>query len=287
MANVGVVKSRSSAHNPMQKLFDAGKQLDGRSRKIETKPKSVNQLEQRRALRHIQSLHQSQKMPIPQLPAVLAYLRWLDKMESWTGKRHPSSINQDHEHEKRNQMYSWSGDFGNPIALPNIKKYPNSEKFSSNQFKEKVFNATPDSSSKRKALTAREYSKNPSYKKSEAFLTLPQYHSSSEPRSKSVTKSKTQSASPRLGGVRYNGKPTPFYIHAKEGFRYWPEELYTPSVHHTKYSFGDRFNPGRFGVITDRIYAKPRSNKHYWTDFQLRQNPIGSGNTVTGSVLKN
>ena len=266
----------------MQKTYSTKTQMI-EPQKSQRKPKSVNQLEQRRALRQVQSLHQSQKMPVPQLPAVLAYLRWLDKIESWTGKKYPSSVNQDHEHEKRNQMYSWSGNFGNPITLPNIKKYPNSEKYSSAQFKEKVLNQGFDGYDKR-SLTAREYYKSSTSRNSEKTKRSVHAHPSSELRRENKDFKKVKSATSR---VRNNGKPTPFYIHAKEGFQYWPIELYKPPEPRTKYSFGDRFNPGRFGVITDRIYAKPRSNKHYWTDFQLRQNPIGSGNTVTGGILKN
>ena len=257
--------------------------------KNQTKPRSVNSLEQRRALRHVQELHKSLKMPVPQLPAVLAYLRWLDKMESWSGRRHPSSINQS-EYRGENQMFSWSGNFGNPIALPNIKKYPDSEKYSSRQFKELVM-SDKEPVKKIRSYSATKQNKSEmiaSYKdpQKKSKSALYHYYRPEEWSSKLETqKSKSVYSSPR--GVRYNGKPTPFYIHAKEGFQYWPKEIYNPPIHHTKYSFGDRFNPGRAGVITDRIYAQPRINKHYWTDFQLRQNPIGSGNTVIGNVLTN
>ena len=277
-----LAKSRISAEIPFETFLNNKRKYP---RKSENKPKSVNQLEQRRALRQVQHLHKSLKMPVPQLPAVLSYLRWLDKMETWTGKSHPSSVNRISDEVREAQMYSWSGNFGNPIALPNIKKYSNSEKYSSAQFKERVYgNETPSSARKVRSHTAREYYTDPSSKKNADKNTVRDFSS----RNSLESRKKTQSASPRLGsGVRYNGKPTPFYIHAKEGFQYWPKEIYTPPVPPTKYSFGDRFNPGRIGVITDRIYARPRSNKHYWTEFQMRQNPIGSGNAVTGTVLNN
>lgn len=260
------------------------------SRKYENareKPSTVNQLEQRTALRKVQELHKSLKMPVPQLPAVLAYLRWLDKMESWIGQKHSSSVN-DSSH-RETSMYSWSGNFGNPIALPKIKKHRDPEKYSSRQFKESVlknnYSRSSGTTKRFRSYTARDPS--PAFQSKDKLQTERLFRSYNPETLESKKNFKSKSADPRIGGARHSGKPTPFYIHAKEGFQYWPKELYNPPVHPTKYSFGERFNPGRAGVITDRIYAKPRTNKHYWTDFQTRQNPIGSGNAVTGTVMRN
>jgi len=205
---------------------------------------SPNQLEPNRALRNVQALHDNLKMPAARLPAVLTYLRWLDRMEAWNGRKYPTTINEASARLRdTEQLYSWGSDFGNPIVLPKIKKQPHAEKFSSAQIKDNVFESErrPDKSKQRRSRTA----------------------------------------------TRSLNKPTAFYVHAMNGFKYWPPEVYAPPQPATKYSFGERFNPGRCGVINDRIYARPSTNKHYWTEFQLHQNPIGSGNTVTGPVLKN
>ena len=251
----------------------------------EARSQSVNKLEQRTALREVQGLHKFLKMPVPQMPAVLAYLRWLDKMESWIGDRHSSSVVD--PSRRQNSMFSWSGNFGNPIALPKIKKHKDPEKYRSRQFKESLFKNDLSHTSEKPILTRSYSAKNPpkSLKIGESEKTLFRYYKPDTMEAKNLYK--TKPANQMRDEARYNHKPTGFYIHAKEGFEYWPKELYKPPEHPTKYSFGERFNPGRAGVITDRIYAKPRTNKHYWTEFQTRQNPIGSGNTVTGAMLRN
>ncbi|CAK8673553.1 unnamed protein product [Clavelina lepadiformis] len=256
--------------------------------------KSANQIEQNRALRSVQTLHKNLKMPIPQLPAVLAYLRWLDKMEAWNGKKYPSSINELRLKDSK-ELYSWGDGFQNPIVLPEIKKYPDSEKFRSTQIKARVFQNPKEGKNRqsdydnRIRLSSKEFEAS-----SKSQGTLSDYYRPDVWKRPSPEASKSRKVSIKIptkarsaSDVRNNGKPTAFYVHAKNGFKYWPSELYKPPVPSTKYSFGERFNPGRAGVITDRIYAKPRTNLHYWTEFQQHQNPIGSGNILTGKVLSN
>lgn len=245
------------------------------------------QIEAMTARRHVKALNNDLKIPVPRIPSVLAYLRWLDKMDAWHGRRttmqQTSARLRDTE-----ELYSWNGNFGNPVVLPRIRKHPKPEKYHSDQIERAMYDpALPRKTSSnnnhidyeeeiRKKQAERRFRIAQSYAVAGASTSAPPMNTRTSGHSKASSKD-----------IREGGKHTKFYIHAMNGFKYWPNEIYNPPIHHTKYSFGNQFNPGRVGVVNDRIYVRPRANKHYWTDFQLRQNPIGSGNTVTGKVLSN
>ena len=216
-------------------------------------------------------------MPVPEVPAILAYLRWIDRMESWNGKKFPSHLNQLTKRNMEAELYSWSTDFGNPIELPQIKKYNKAEKYRSDQLKKTMQNKKqPQSNANLHTISATSV-KTP--ESNSAQKPLADFYKPNVwlPQPKPVLKIKSKSA-PSYLRVRNNGKPTPFTIHAKQGFKYWPDDICKKKEHPTKYSFGDRYHPGRTGVVTDRIYSKPRTNYHYWAEFEQHQKPIGSGN---------
>jgi len=204
-----------------------------------------HQIEENRALRHIESLRNKLKEPVPKIHAVLSYLRWLDQNERDVGRKKLSDYYHELANKRRTEhLYTWNGP--EPIVLPKIRKHPDPEKYRSKDLKSVVFDSTAD---------------------------------------RMLAKRTSKTAQPKTS--RTAGKPTPFYEHALNGFEYWPKELYRPPVPKTRYSFGDRFRPGRAGVIVDRIYNRPKCNTHYWTEYQQHQNPIGSGNCVQGKVLNN
>lgn len=69
-----------------------------------------------------------------------------------------------------------------------------------------------------------------------------------------------------------------FYQRARSGFNYWKgtNDNYTPkNPVKTRYSFGDRFNPGRLGVKCDRVYTSGGTNYHYWSSVESKMTPIG------------
>lgn len=238
--------------------------------KTESMADKAMQIEANRAKRYVGELNQELKMPVPRTPAVLAYLRWLDKMDAWHRKSGSTSETSAHLRETED-LYSTSR-FGEPVVLPKIRKHPNPEKYYSKQVEMRYLDQS------RPHDSSRDYEKMIRKKR-----MMRQLVAESQPREGSKH---TRSTSNKSCDVEAANR-TKFYIHAMNNFKYWPTELYNPPIHHTKYSFGTQFNPGRAGVVTDRIYARPRANKHYWTEFQLRQNPIGSGNTVTGKLLAN
>jgi len=217
-------------------------------------------------------------MPVPEVPAILAYLRWLDRMESWNGRNYPTHLHQLAKRNMEADLYSWSANFGNPVELPRIKKFAKAEKYRSEQLKRTILNKKQPQS--RDIVETIEPN---IVKKPEVSLQRPlsDFYKPNVwlPQPKVIEKAKSKSAPGHLG-VRNNGKPTPFAVHAKQGFKYWSDDVCKKKELPTKYSFGDRYNPGRAGVITDRIYSKPRTNYHYWTDFQQNQKPIGSGKFV-------
>jgi len=206
---------------------------------------SVNQIEENRALRHIEGLRRSLKQPIPKIHAVLSYLRWLDNQERDVGRKKLSDFYAELANKRKTEgLYTWHGN--EPIVLPKIRKLPDPEKYRSRDIKSLVFDKSTDD--------------------------------------EAVLRRIAKTAQPKSSRT---AKKTPFYEHASSGFEYWPKELYQPPVPKTRYSFGDRFRPGRAGVIVDRIYDRPKCNTHYWTEFQQHQNPIGSGNCVQGKILNN
>ena len=222
-------------------------------------------------------------MSVPQLSAVLAYLRWLDRVESWNGKKFPSTLNQVAQRKRDIDLYSWGGNFGNPIALPQIKKYTNSEKYRSEQIKKVVYDCNINERKAKNIANNTIPDKSAPDEQLSSQLPLANFYKLEtwKPKEKEVApKLKFKSAPPSLG-VKRKGKPSSFYVHAKQGFRYWPEELRKNKRHPTRYSFGERFNPGRAGVINDRIYAKPSNNYHYWAEFEQHQKPI-AGNVIAG-----
>ena len=231
-------------------------------------------------------MEEQTKTIVPTLPAILAFLRWMDRMESWNGRNFPTSLNQLAKRNIEGDLFSWSAELGNPIELPQIKKFPRAEKYRSEQIKKKLMYRENVSKKQDNAVKIEssqlKQSKNPSTQK-----PLAEFYKSNVwlPPPKPVTTMKSKSAQV-YSGVRNNGKPTPFSVHAKQGFKYWPDELRKSKKHPTKYSFGERYNPGRAGVITDRIYSKPRTNYHYWAEFEQHQNPIGSGNFVIKTAIK-
>lgn len=232
-------------------------------------------------------------MPTSELAAVLTYLRWLDRMEAYNGRKFPQALSQVAQRKREKQLYSWSGDFGSPIILPQIKKFASPEKYRSTQitktaFPEKKENrkpqvyveeakkSKPDEMQDEKAQTGRIQRPLKDYYKAESWFSeelLP-------------TTKKSKSATSNLKTSKTNRKQTTFRIHAKSGFKYWPEDLRKSPKLPGKFSFGERFNPGRAGVLNDRIYSKPRTNYHYWNEYQQNQNPIGSGNLPSDKKLK-
>ena len=225
--------------------------------------------------------HSAVNMAVPDVPAILAYLRWLDRMESWNGRNFPSNLHQVARRNAEADLYSWGTDFRNPIQLPQIKKYARAEKYRSEQLKNTIL--TEKTIKNRTAVSETDSSPLKEVKTSSSSTQRPfaDYYRPNVwlPQPKAAPKVKSKSA-PAFVKVRSNGKPTPFSVHAKQGFKYWPDELRKKKEHPTRYSFGDRYNPGRAGVITDRIYSKPRTNYHYWAEFEQHQKPIGSGNFV-------
>merc|ERR1712168_636134 len=99
-------------------------------------------------------------------------------------------------------------------------------------------------------------------------VTLPEIRPETAKRSKSA---------PRID------RSSSWYQHAKSGFKYWDgtKDKYKPSDPvKTRFSMGDRFNPGRLGVRVDRVYSSGSTNYHYWSSFESKMTPIGSGKTL-------
>lgn len=240
--------------------------------KTESMADKALQIEANRAKRYVGGLNQELKMPMPRTPAVLAYLRWLDKMDAWHRKS-GSSNHASARLRETEDLYSISG-FGEPVVLPKIRKHPNPEKYCSKQvekrYLDQALSRSNDSRDYEKMIRKKRMIRQAAAGLQQPAVDFKDAHSTSHKSCDGNTTNRTK-----------------FYIHAMNNFKYWPMELYSPPIHHTKYSFGTQFNPGRAGVVTDRIYTRPRANKHYWTEFQLRQNPVGSGNTVTGKVVAN
>lgn len=72
-----------------------------------------------------------------------------------------------------------------------------------------------------------------------------------------------------------------YSLRAKKGFKYWQgtnnkDYLPTDPVK-TRFSFGERFNAGRFGCTNDRYYTNGSQNHHYWSSVESKMTPIGSG----------
>ena len=239
--------------------------------------KIENQLQERNKREQFKS---KSTMSVPELPAILAYLRWLDRMESWNGRNFPAKLSQLAQRKIDKELYSWGTEFGNPIELPQIKKYFKAEKYRSDQLKTSLQIKNKDIQPNTK-MTGEDIQRTTQKNNLETIQKpLADFYRPNvwfpKP-DKVIVKTKSKSA-PGYLGVRNNGKPTPFYVHAKQGFKYWPNDLRKKSEHPTKYSFGEKYNPGRAGVITDRIYAKPRTNYHYWAEYEQHQKPISSRN---------
>ena len=206
-------------------------------------------------------------MPAPELPALLSHLRWLDRMETWNEKKFSVTLSQVARRKRDRELYSWSGNFGNPIVLPQIKKYSDAEKYRSTQITKRAFAESGNNKTKLKvnaktvkAVEKVEKDKQAAEQQSQHSLVdfyKPEIWLSKE---KTSNKKKFHSVPTTITKEKNRLKQTSFRIHAKAGFKYWPEDLYKRTYLPGRFSFGKRFNPGRAGVLNDRIYAKPNTN---------------------------
>ncbi|CAG5080719.1 Oidioi.mRNA.OKI2018_I69.PAR.g9691.t1.cds [Oikopleura dioica] len=79
-----------------------------------------------------------------------------------------------------------------------------------------------------------------------------------------------------------------YSLRAKSGFKYWQgtnNKDYCPKDPvKSRFSFGERFNSGRFGCTNDRYYTNGAQNLHYWSSVENKETRLFEENLASIST---